>query len=728
MNNIPWHSNAIVERVAHNQVKTSSGNIYVLEGQIDAATMKKEAILELPWPPGGDHLLSLLPLRKAQSSRRAKRTSDSYDDNNETEDSVQAVERDVGEDPPPNTKRKQRTKNSTYEVLQLDNGNPTADRSSPSCSTGCGERIVVDQGLNVTVTKGGANYLTPTVSSVRPLHRKNVRSPEKNGGGSVNTGPKMPPRHPAKGGASRRPKSTQKEVEAGGRKKPPRRLVSDSEGSPQELPPEDLCRKQAVITLTPLNYRKLCGKGSWPQRERAERYLPKEEKETDGCRTSSDREPAHVSYSLRSQKQPRQDEPRTESSSAEDNESSEDFPRIKRKTQPSFRREAPNLKSVSVQKQQSDTKKPQRTGGPSGPPSQSRPPRAGPSRQNGEPESPSSPRAPHGSPGIQRWDRQRLRPGSQKHRKYVLESESESESSPGESEFKRKALKAAGRRVNGAAPSRAKAVAAAGRRPEKRRGWDADGSEVWTEEELQKLHRQGGGRAVATLPKHMGGFWLCVAEAVGSRSAEECQERYMAEQEGRKRAPKKTAKTRKEEAKERVQKPPAIDAKVGTLKRKEQMRDFLEQMPKDNHEDIFTATPFQNRNAKLPQFRTIPEEDIFQLKDTHPITPSSAIFPLAKTPQCEHISPGMLAALDRKDNDKHVFHLQRNLKGKEHTWKNVKRKSPVHHFGTPVSRRMNIFTFDEGVPPQLKTRAVFPAERGGPSDEENDDDDLYFST
>ncbi|XP_060118162.1 mis18-binding protein 1 [Heteronotia binoei] len=226
----------------------------------------------------------------------------------------------------------------------------------------------------------------------------------------------------------------------------------------------------------------------------------------------------------------------------------------------------------------------------------------------------------------------------------------------------------------------------------------------------------------------MEGFWLHVAEAVGSRSAEECQQRYTADQEGRKRAPLKTTKTRKKADKgEGVKKQPLIDAKVGTLKRRRQMRDFLEQLPKDNHEDIFTATPFQKRNTKLPQFRTVQEDDIFQLKDTHPITPSSAIFPLVKTPQCEHVTPGMLASLNRKDHDKHVFHLQKNLKGSEHTWKNVKRKSPMRNFGTPTSRRRNIFSFDEGALSQLKARPVFPAE-GGIQSEDDDEDDLYFST
>ncbi|NXW48644.1 M18BP protein, partial [Nyctiprogne leucopyga] len=37
-----WCSNAITERIAHNQVKTSSGSIYLLQGNIDSAWMRKE--------------------------------------------------------------------------------------------------------------------------------------------------------------------------------------------------------------------------------------------------------------------------------------------------------------------------------------------------------------------------------------------------------------------------------------------------------------------------------------------------------------------------------------------------------------------------------------------------------------------------------------------------------------------------------------------------------------
>lgn len=42
MKDVFWHSNVIVERITHNQVKTLTGNIYMLEGHIDAINMKKE--------------------------------------------------------------------------------------------------------------------------------------------------------------------------------------------------------------------------------------------------------------------------------------------------------------------------------------------------------------------------------------------------------------------------------------------------------------------------------------------------------------------------------------------------------------------------------------------------------------------------------------------------------------------------------------------------------------
>ncbi|NWV60290.1 M18BP protein, partial [Malurus elegans] len=42
MKQLLWHSSAIMERVTRTQVKTSSGTVYLLQGKIDSAGMRKE--------------------------------------------------------------------------------------------------------------------------------------------------------------------------------------------------------------------------------------------------------------------------------------------------------------------------------------------------------------------------------------------------------------------------------------------------------------------------------------------------------------------------------------------------------------------------------------------------------------------------------------------------------------------------------------------------------------
>ncbi|NXM01108.1 M18BP protein, partial [Tyrannus savana] len=120
-------------------------------------------------------------------------------------------------------------------------------------------------------------------------------------------------------------------------------------------------------------------------------------------------------------------------------------------------------------------------------------------------------------------------------------------------------------------------------------------------------------RAVAALPKHRSGFWQEVAMAVGSRSAHECHGKYLEQQEAKgSKSQAKKAKARQPEQKGNslqlfldsdccgpADKELVISAKVGTLKRKQQMREFLEHLPKDNHDDVFTTTPFQSRRVKV---------------------------------------------------------------------------------------------------------------------------------
>ncbi|KAM5240128.1 mis18-binding protein 1 isoform 3-T5 [Hipposideros larvatus] len=214
--------------------------------------------------------------------------------------------------------------------------------------------------------------------------------------------------------------------------------------------------------------------------------------------------------------------------------------------------------------------------------------------------------------------------------------------------------------------------------------------EEWNEKELQKLHC-----AFASLPKHKPGFWSDVAMTVGSRSAEECQRKYMEDPRGkgsRKHVTKKKPVSPKGQDGKRddanKKQTIKITAKVGTLKRKRQMRDFLEQLPKDDHDDFFSTTPLQNQRVLLPSFQCSQEDDILPQMDRNPTTPSSVIFPLAKTPQCQHVSPGMLASIDRDDCDKYVFHMQKKGQSKGGiVWGNIKKKTDESDFSTPPSRR-----------------------------------------
>ncbi len=42
-----------------------------------------------------------------------------------------------------------------------------------------------------------------------------------------------------------------------------------------------------------------------------------------------------------------------------------------------------------------------------------------------------------------------------------------------------------------------------------------------------------------------------------------------------------------------------ITAKAGTLKRRQQMRHFLDHMPKDDHDDVFANSPMHNKQIKV---------------------------------------------------------------------------------------------------------------------------------
>ncbi|XP_078515811.1 mis18-binding protein 1 isoform X2 [Lissotriton helveticus] len=247
--------------------------------------------------------------------------------------------------------------------------------------------------------------------------------------------------------------------------------------------------------------------------------------------------------------------------------------------------------------------------------------------------------------------------------------------------------------------------------------------EFWSEKEIERLQR-----AVSSLPKHKSGFWVDVAMAVGSRSAEECQQKHMEKQQSKKskvNTNKKCDSGKKDMKGDEHEKPVKITAKVGTLKRKQQMREFLEQLPKDNHDDVFSATPFQKKRVKLPTLRTSQEDDVFHLEQANPTTPSSVIFPLAKTPQCDHISPSMLEPINRDINDKYMYRIQKSTKNdKFKTWGNFRNRSGGT-YTTPTSRRKP--PLSKGLNDTTVIGKLFQTEEESvPSDEEEEEDD-YFS-
>ncbi|OXB74020.1 UNVERIFIED_CONTAM: hypothetical protein H355_011146 [Colinus virginianus] len=215
--------------------------------------------------------------------------------------------------------------------------------------------------------------------------------------------------------------------------------------------------------------------------------------------------------------------------------------------------------------------------------------------------------------------------------------------------------------------------------------------------------------------------------AVGSRSAEDCHRKYTEEQaKASKRPATKKTTSGGPEQKDKTE-PVAITAKVGTFKRKQQMREFLDNLPKDDHDDVFTATPFQNRRVRLPTFLGSQDDDIDDddfVLTSNPITPSSAIFPLAKTPQCEHISPGMLGPINRNDCDRHVFRMQKT-KGCRSSWDKVKKQQAGAEHSTPASSRTR-HTTDRKVQQVPAVEQLFVAEAADSSDEE-EEEDSYFS-
>ncbi|KAK9533694.1 hypothetical protein VZT92_008797 [Zoarces viviparus] len=243
---------------------------------------------------------------------------------------------------------------------------------------------------------------------------------------------------------------------------------------------------------------------------------------------------------------------------------------------------------------------------------------------------------------------------------------------------------------------------------------DAD---EWTEAELMKLQE-----AVSCYPKHVAGYWAKVARMVGTRSAEECHFQHTSQGTSHTPARRATKPTKKKLEAPKDTDHPVISARAGTLKRKQQVRQFLEAMPREDVEDVFSSAYMQNKRFEMPSMSQSDHD--FTLTEMEPLTPMSTGFPEVKTPQCLHITPGMMGSPNRSNDDKYVYQLQKRMKNNQF---NVCKQAPSSKSFTPTpSLKRTMRRCGNTENDSFLVWEMFPGDDGALS-ESGEEEDFYFS-
>ncbi|XP_064602489.1 mis18-binding protein 1-like [Liolophura sinensis] len=186
----------------------------------------------------------------------------------------------------------------------------------------------------------------------------------------------------------------------------------------------------------------------------------------------------------------------------------------------------------------------------------------------------------------------------------------------------------------------------------------AANSNTWTKKETSALYG-----AVKKYSPDDPSFWMLVSAAVLSKTREECQQFYYRSAETDKQAASKASKPKAKAAK-----PVTLTGGVGTLKRKRELRELLEQHNEGYEDDYFDSTPMRKQTCKAPIFDDDDDDDdIFG--DKLPFdTPAASRTPFLrnvepvstrKTPHIGGETPSYSKSVNRKEMDRYIHRLKK---------------------------------------------------------------------
>ncbi|XP_077414209.1 mis18-binding protein 1 isoform X1 [Vanacampus margaritifer] len=237
----------------------------------------------------------------------------------------------------------------------------------------------------------------------------------------------------------------------------------------------------------------------------------------------------------------------------------------------------------------------------------------------------------------------------------------------------------------------------------------------WTQDERAKLQQ-----AVSTYPSHVAFYWEKVAMMVGTRSAEECRKTDLALGDCRTPAKRTRGKRKKKAEPPKATDNAIISRGIRTFKRKQQVRQFLQTMPKENTYDAFSA--IQNKRFEIPAL-CLDEDQDFEINTLEPVTPVSLHLPQAKTPRCLHTTLGTVHSPNRNSEDKYAFQFQKAITQNR---VNKRKKVPAKMFlPTPLPKQKMKRLEDTGND-SFVVWEMFPDKDATLSDS-GEEEDFYFS-